>query len=202
MMINTTQEPPEHLLQLHWHGGGHTALRVARNTAGKHGRATAHDSIAVIRERSKVCRAVTIAATLTRLGSRTGTGKTWRAHRVACVRYQYRLPNVPQGPDWLTRKQAAQQLGVSATVIQWLMTQGTFPASQVVSQTPWIIQRTDFDRGAVQAEVPMVRTGRRPLRCRADQREASGQSALEAGDTHASASPAETRSATLRAGAQ
>jgi hypothetical protein len=200
IMINTTQEPPEHRLPLHWQGGVHTELRVARHTAGKHGRATEHDIIAVIRELSKVCRDVTIAATLNRLGSRTGTGKTWRAHSVACVRYQYRLPNVPKGTDWLTRKQAAQQLGVSATVIKRLMTQGTLPARQVVAQAPWIIQRTDLDRVAVQAAVQMVRTGRRPLSHRSAQRESPGQAALEAGDMHASSAPAEPRSATLRAG--
>ena len=40
MIIDTLPEPPEHLLQLHWHGGVHTELRVARHTVGKHGRAT------------------------------------------------------------------------------------------------------------------------------------------------------------------
>jgi hypothetical protein len=165
VMINTTQEPPEHLLHLHWHGGVHTTLRVVRNTAGKHGRATDPDVIAVIRELSKICRDLTIAATLNRLGYRTGTGKSWRAHSVACVRYQYRLPNFPKGQDWLTRSQAARQLGVSETVIKRLIGQGILPASQVVSSAPWIIQRTDLDLATVQAEVQAVRTGRsRPHR--------------------------------------
>src|SRR2546428_301063 len=83
MMIHPTKEPPEHVLHLHWHGGVHTAVQVARNTAGKHGRATDRDVIAGIRELSTVCRDLTIAATLNRLGYRTGTGKTWRAHRLA-----------------------------------------------------------------------------------------------------------------------
>ncbi len=131
IMIHTTQEPPEHVLHLHWHGGVHTEVRVARNTAGKHGRATDRDVIEVIRELSKVCRDLTIAATLNRLGYRTGTGKTWRAHSVACVRYQYRLPNFTKGHDWLTLTQAAQQLGVSATVVQRCIAQGTLPARQV-----------------------------------------------------------------------
>ena len=87
IMLHTTQEPPEHVWHLPWHGGVHTEVRVARNTAGKHGRATAHDVIEVIRARAKICRDLTSAATLNRLGSRTGTGKTWRAHSVACVRY-------------------------------------------------------------------------------------------------------------------
>src|SRR4029453_19616633 len=80
IMIHTTQEPPEHVLHLHWHGGVHTEVRVARNTVGKHGRATERDVIEVIRELSKVCRDLTIAATLKRLGYGTGPGKTGRAH--------------------------------------------------------------------------------------------------------------------------
>src|SRR5262245_49106722 len=88
ILIATLQEPPEHMLQLHWHGGVHTEWRVARNTVGKHGRATAQQALEVIGELSKVWRDQTIAATLNRLGYRTGTGKTWRAHSVACVRYQ------------------------------------------------------------------------------------------------------------------
>ena len=108
MMVYTTQAPPEHVLHLHGHGGMHTEVRVARHTAGKHGRATDGDVMEVMRELSKVCRDLTLAATLTRLGYRTGTGKTWRAHRVASVRYQYRLPHFAKGTDWLTRAQAAQ----------------------------------------------------------------------------------------------
>jgi hypothetical protein len=88
MMIHTTPEPPEPIFPLHWPGGVHTELRGARKTAGPHGRATAHDSMAVIRALSKVWRALTIAATLHRLGYRPGTGQTWRAPRVAGVRYQ------------------------------------------------------------------------------------------------------------------
>jgi DNA invertase Pin-like site-specific DNA recombinase len=160
IMIHTTQEPPEHVLHLHWHGGVHTAVRVARNTAGKHGRATDRDVIEVIRELSKVCRDLTIAATLNRLGYRTGTGKTWRAHSVASVRYQYRLPHFSKGTDWLTRAQAAQHFGVSATVLKRLMGHGILPARQVVPSAPWIIQRTDLDRAPVLAAVQAVRIGR------------------------------------------
>ena len=160
IMVQTIQEPSEHVLHLHWHGGVHTEVRVARNTAGKHGRATDRDVIDVIRELSKVCRDLTIAATLNRLGYRTGTGNTWRAHSVACVRYQYRLPNFAKGTDWLTLSQAVQQLGVSATVLKRLIGQGILPAHQVVPSAPWIIQRADLDRTTVRTAVQAVHTGR------------------------------------------
>jgi hypothetical protein len=82
---------------------------VARNTAGKQGRATERAVLEVIRELANVCRDWTLAATLHRLGSRTGTGQTWRAHSGAGVRYHSRLPHGAKGHDGLTRTHAAQQ---------------------------------------------------------------------------------------------
>ena len=200
--IDSPPESSEHRLRLHWQGGVHTELRVARNGPGKHSRATDPDVIGVIAELSKVYRDLSIAATLNRLGYRTGTGKTWRAHSVACVRYQYRLPNFAKGHAWLTLRQAAQQLGVSATVVKRCIAQGFLPANQVGPQAPWIIQRTDLDRSAVQAEVQRVRTSHRPLGRLSDQREASDQAALEPGAGDVASSPAEPHRATLRAGEQ
>jgi Helix-turn-helix domain len=114
---------------------------------------------------SKVCRDATTAATLNRLGYRTGTGKAWRAHSIASVRYQYRLPNFAKGKDWLTLKQAAQELGVSESVVKRLITQGTLVASQAVALAPWVIRRADLDLRAVQSEVQAVQAkGLRPSR--------------------------------------
>jgi len=201
-MLHTTQEPPAHVLHLHWHGGVHTEVRVARNTAGKHGRATERDVLEVIRELSKVCRDLTIAATLNRLGYRTGTGKTWRAHSVACVRSHYRLPNVAQGHDWLTLTQAAQQLGGSATVVKRCMAQGLLPARQVVPYAPWIIQRTDLALPAVQVVVQGVCTRRHQHSFHLRQPARPGQAGAQVGAEPIVAVPGETYSLTLRAGEQ
>jgi hypothetical protein len=192
--IETCPEPPEHLLQLHWYGGVHTEVRVARHTVGKHGRATPQQALELIRELSKVCRDQTIAATLNRLGYRTGTGKPWRAHSVACVRYPYRLPNFPKEHPGLTLEQAAAQLDGSATVLRGLIVQGPLPASQVVPSAPWIIHASDRQLLAVQTAVRAIQGGRRPSGRRL------GQAALLAGDEQASLAPADTCSPKLQAG--
>ncbi len=49
IILDTTQEPPEHVVPRHWHGGGHTEWHVARQTAGTHGRTTDRDALEVIR---------------------------------------------------------------------------------------------------------------------------------------------------------
>ena len=200
ILLDRLSEPPEHVLQLHWHGGVHTELRVARNTAGKHGRATPQQALEVIRELSKVCRDQTIAATLNRLGYRTGTGKTWRAHSVACVRYQYRLPNFPKEHAWLTLEQAAVQLGVSATVIRRLIAQGTLPASQVVPSAPWIIAASDLALLAVQTEVQAVQESRYHPGRHPGPSVLPGQGSPQAGAEQASLSSAELCRPQLRVG--
>lgn len=165
IIIDRGAEPPEYLLHLHWQGGVHTELRVARNTSGQHRRAIDPNVIELIGELSKVCPDATTAATLNRLGYRTGTGKAWRAHRIASVRYQYRLPNFAKGKDWLTLKEVAEQLEVSETVVKRLITQGTLPARQAVPSAPWVIGRADLALGAVQSEVQRVQAMRlRPRR--------------------------------------
>ena len=148
----------------------------------------------MIRELSKVWRDRPMAATLHRLGYRTGTGKPWRAQSVAWVRYQYRLPNFPKAHDWLTLEQAAVPWGVSATVLRRLRAQGTLPASPVVPSAPWILHARARQLPAGQTAVRAVQGGRLPAGRRL------GQASPQAGEAQASLSPAGTCSPTLQAG--
>jgi hypothetical protein len=189
MVIDRTPEAAAPCLRLHGQGGVHTAFRVARHAPGKHGRATDHDAMGSMAALSKVYRALTMAATLHRLGSRTGTGQTWRAHSVAGVRYPSRLPHFAQGHDWRTRTQAAQQLGGSATGVKRCIAPGTFPAGQVVPQAPWIIQRTDWALPAVHAVVQGGRMGHRQRGIPLGPPGWPGPTSPQAGAEHAAAAP-------------
>jgi DNA invertase Pin-like site-specific DNA recombinase len=171
IVINHTEDGTAHVLVLHWKGGVHTELRVQRNRPGHHRRVTDVNVIELIRELSKVCIDSTIAATLNRLGYRTGTGKTWRAHSVSSLRYTQRLPNYTKGKDWLTVEQTAAALEVSETVIRRLIKQRLLQAKQVVESTPWIIARQDLDLPSVQAEIRAVRQGRQLPKTSPDQGE-------------------------------
>ncbi len=161
IVIDNSADGTAHVLVLHWQGGVHTELQIKRNRPGHHRRVTVANVLELIQELSKVCSDATIAATLNRLGYRTGTGKTWRSHSVQNVRYHHRLPNYPKGGDWLTVEQAAQTLEVSVTVVRRLIKEHVLPAQQLVALAPWIIARQDLSRPAVQAAVAAVRQGRR-----------------------------------------
>jgi DNA invertase Pin-like site-specific DNA recombinase len=167
IVVTNTDEPPQHVLHLHWKGGVHTELRVARNGTGHHRRVADDKAVELITELSKICDDKTIAVVLNRLGYRTGQGHTWRVHHVSNVRYCRRLPNYRHDGTWLPLEAAARELGVSNTVIKNLIADGVLPATQVVKCAPWVIARVDLQRSSVQARIQAVHDGRklpRPIR--------------------------------------
>ena len=160
IMIGDDASRTNHLIVLHWKGGVHTELSVARNKPGKKYCETSVTALQLIEELSKVCSDQTIAATLNRLGFKTGSGKTWRLHSVYNARYIHRLTNYRKENAWVTVEQAARELGVSHTVIRRLIREGTLPATQVMESTPWIIPRESLTLTSVKSEVAAVHSGR------------------------------------------
>jgi excisionase family DNA binding protein len=171
IMIGDDESRSHHLLVLHWKGGVHTSLSVARTAPGKKHRDTSATALELIEELSKVCSDSAIAATLNRLGFKTGGGKTWRLHSVHNARHIHRLTNHRRQNGWVTVEQAAEQLGVSHTVIRRLIREGTLPATQVLETTPWIIARESLLLGDVQSATEAVRTGRQLSRADSQQTE-------------------------------
>ena len=160
IVISDDESRTNHRLALHWKGGVHTELSVVRNLPGNKYCETSKTALELIEELSKVCSDQTIAATLNRLGFKTGAGKTWRLHSVHNARYLHRLTNHRRANLWLTVQQAAEEVGVSHTVVRRLIREGTLPAQQVVATTPWIIDRESLTLPVVQAEIQAVKTGR------------------------------------------
>ena len=161
IIIDNDDRCSQHVLQVHWKGGIHTELHVRRSRPGQRRNTTSQTAMDLIRELSKVCSDQAIAATLNRLGYRTGAGQTWRLHSVYNTRHYHGITNHRTGNQWLTIEQAAQDAGVSHTVIKRLIQSKILPAHQVVASTPWIIARADLSLPGVQAEIEAVRRGRR-----------------------------------------
>ena len=89
-----------------------------------------------------------IAASLNRMGMRTGQGKSWTAHRVSSLRRVHGIPayrSAEKNGEWLTLSEAAAKLGVSPHRIRALMKAGLVPAEQVVKGAPHQIRASDLD---------------------------------------------------------
>jgi len=159
IIIDNETDSTNHRLRLHWAGGVHTELRVARTKPGQHRYSADRSAIELVTELARICPDKTIAAILNRLGYKTGQEKTWNASRVAGLRGYHKIAPFRGQDGWVTQEQAARELHVSNTVVKRLIRQLILPARQVVKCAPWIIEKNDLLLPAVQAQVKAARRG-------------------------------------------
>jgi excisionase family DNA binding protein len=142
----------EVILTIHWQGGQHSQLRVRKPKAGEHGCRTSEEAVAVMRSMASRWSDDDIAASLNRMGMRTGQGKTWTAHRVSSLRrvrgiHAYR--SAEKSGEWLTMSEAAKLLGVTNHAIRRLIKDGVLSVEQVVQGAPYQIRASDLQNDAV-----------------------------------------------------
>lgn len=145
----------EIVLTIHWRGGQHSQIRVAKPKSGEHGCRTPDEALAVMRSMAGKWSDEHIAATLNRMGLPTGQGKTWSAHRVGSVRMvndirAYRSAH--KDGQWVTMSEAAAQLGVNNHRIRRLIKERILSAEQVVPRAPYQIRASDLlDQRVIEA---------------------------------------------------
>ena len=142
----------EVILTIHWRGGQHSQLRVRKPKTGEHGCRTPDEALAVIRSMAARWSDEHIAASLNRMGMRTGQGKTWTAHRVSSLRRVHRIHayrSAEKNGEWLTMRDAANLLGVSNHAIRRLIKDGVLAAEQVVPDAPYQIRASDLQNQKV-----------------------------------------------------
>ena len=129
----------EVVLTIHWRGGQHSQLRVRKPKTGEHGCRTPDEALAVMARMATRFSDADIAATLNRMGVRTGQAKTWTARRVGSIRKvhgMHAFRSAEKDGVWLTMREAAAKLGVTSHVIRRLIQDGALPAEQVVPGAP------------------------------------------------------------------
>ena len=141
IVVTLTEERIEALL--HWRGGDHTRLSVPRNRKGQHRYGSDAEVQDLIRALARQQEDGAIAATLNRLGKRTGRGNPWTEARVRSFRSDHRVPVHRPGEmaerDELTLEEASRRLGVSKMTVLRLIGDGAIAARQVCKGAPWAI---------------------------------------------------------------
>lgn len=149
----------EIVLLIHWAGGRHSELRVKKREMGQHRWCTSLEAIEVVRKMAGRFTDELIAATLNRLGLRTGVGNTWNKPRVYSLRQYHQLPAFdPDHPQaMVTLKEAAERLQVSAGSIRRMIAEKKLPASQVVESAPWEIPAEALDSELVRKTISNIK---------------------------------------------
>jgi len=154
----------EIVLVVHWKGGRHAELRVKKPKTGEHSAKTSDEALTIIREMAGRWSDGSIAASLNRMGIRTGQDKTWNAKRVSSIR---RVNNIhgylsaDKDSPWRTMSEAAKELGVTNHVIRGLIKDGILPAKQFVDGAPYQIRAEDLQSQEV---AQSINCNKRPCR--------------------------------------
>lgn len=154
------------VLVIHWKGGQHSSVRVRKPKTGEHGCVTSGEALEIIRSMAGRWSDDHIAASLNRMGLRTGQNKTWTAKRVSSIRRVNGIDayfSADKSGQWCTMTEAAKELGVTNHAIRRLIKEQDLPAHQVVPGAPYQIRRSDLQSEAVQAAL-----GRKGTPCRTD----------------------------------
>jgi excisionase family DNA binding protein len=135
-------------LVIHWQGGDHTQLTVAKNRAGRHRWTTEAETSELIRALARQQPDAGIAAILNRGGKRTGKGNSWtesrvRSHRSARGIAVYRDGEMAERGE-LTLQEAARRLTVSKMTVLRLIGHGVIQARQVCKGAPWAISAAEL----------------------------------------------------------
>jgi len=157
IVADVNPEATEIVLLLHWAGGRHSELRVAKR-ASRRGRSTSVEAVAVVRQMAGRFSDEQIAATMNRIALRTGDGNTWNQKRVAALRYRLQLPaHDATRETLLTMDQVADRLGISATAVRRLLTRKILPGTQALPWAPWEIRPEALDSDVVRKAVEAIR---------------------------------------------
>ena len=149
---------------LHWKGGTHTELEMARPQSS--GIKTSAKALDLIRQLAPLYGDDLIASVLDRLGHRTGRSLRWTRPRVATARRNYGIEGqastVPD-PEILSLARAAKYCGVPKHVIRYMTTKGFLTNEQTIPMAPWEIRRSELDSEPCRQALDYYRrTGRYP----------------------------------------
>jgi excisionase family DNA binding protein len=137
------------LLKLHWKGGDHTELRVAKNRVGQTRWTISAETEQLIRDLARLGPDKSITAILNRLGLRTGKGLTWTQERVKGFRKDHQIAVYRDGEraarGEVVLHEAATRLSVSKMTVVRLIRDGVLPAKQVCIGAPYVIRELDLD---------------------------------------------------------
>jgi len=151
--IIVTVEASRLRLVLHWQGGDHTRLEVAKNRTGQNRWKTDVETVQLVRDLARILPDHSIAPLLNRLGIRSAKGQSWTQLRVRNFRSVHRITVYREGERAARREliltEAASCLGVHRMTIIRLIRDGLLPARQTCVGAPYLIQEEDLDRPAV-----------------------------------------------------
>jgi DNA invertase Pin-like site-specific DNA recombinase len=154
----------EVVLVIHWVGGGHTAVRVARVRTGRYPEDQHPSAVEVMRRLGGRWPDRELAVTMNRMRCRGERGAPWTTVRVRDLRDRLGIAAfTPDGsrPTTISAADAAHRLSICVGSVHRLIRAGALPAVQAMPSAPWEIPVEGLDTEAVRIGVRGI-VARRP----------------------------------------
>ena len=145
VVVDVDSEAGEIIAIVHWKGGVHTEVHVARQRRGYSRAHTPKKIVDAVRVLVRICSDDTIAGALTRSGLVTGMGNRWTRERVTSLRSHHDIACYSaerrKAEGWLTLTEAADQLQMSSITLRLAIERGEIEAEHPLPNGPWVINR-------------------------------------------------------------
>ena len=149
IVVDIDNEQRELVLLIHWKGGIHSELRLAKRRRGQNNAQATPDVVDAIRVLARICPDAAIAAYLNRNGALTGRGNRWTRERVTSSRSTRQIPcYTPERRDqdgWMNLTEAARHIGVSQMTLRRAVERGEVEADHPLADGPWVFKRDHLD---------------------------------------------------------
>jgi hypothetical protein len=159
VVIDLDEPANEAVVVIHWSGGRHTELRVARVRTGRYPEDRHPSPVEVIRKLGGRWPDRELAVTMNRMRCKAAEGESWTMVRVREFRERLGIgPFDPSAPQVATLSvdKAAERLQISVASVLRLIRAGVLPATQLMPSAPWQIPVAALDSEAVRIGVRAV----------------------------------------------
>jgi hypothetical protein len=153
----------EAVLLIHWTGGRHTQVRVARVKTGRCPD-MAPSAVEALRKLAGHWPDRELAASLNRMRCKTHSGETWTMVRVREMRERLGIPEYDRAKadgKMISLMKAAERLGICVGSAKSLALKGILPAKQILPGSPWLVPVETLASEAVRIGVQGI-VDRRP----------------------------------------
>jgi excisionase family DNA binding protein len=142
VVIDLDDATNEAVVTIHWTGGRHTEIRVARVRSGRYPADRHPSAVEVVRKLGGQWPDRELAVTMNRMRCKAPDGGTWTTVRVRELRERLGIiafdPNAPRA-ETVTVDEAARRLGICVGSVYRLIREGVLPATQIRPSAPWQI---------------------------------------------------------------
>lgn len=166
VVIDLDDAAHEAVVTIHWTGGRHTEIRVARTRTGRYPDDRHPSPVEVIRKLGGHWPDRDLAVTMNRMRCKTGDGESWTTVRVRALRERLGIaafdPTIPRA-ETISVDETACRLKICVGSVLRLIRAGILPATQLMSSAPWQVPVDALESDAVRIGVQNV-IARRPLK--------------------------------------